>query len=114
MRLEIRRSESTTLRFQRKDAAGSVIMDKPDDIFFTVKKHYEADQPSIQKKLSDGGILFDASTGWYRIELTPADTEGIPFGTYYFDIKMRNGQRERYIKYMTELEISATVTEVMA
>ena len=70
MRLEIRRSESTTLRFQRKDAAGSVIMDKPDDIFFTVKKHYEADQPSIQKKLSDGGILFDASTGWYRIELT--------------------------------------------
>lgn len=111
--IRIRRSESVTLRFQRKDLEGNVILTAPDDIYFTVKKRYEYTNYVLQKRLSDGGISFDPNTGWYRIGITPEDTAELDFDTYYFDLKKREGETEKYIKKIDEMEICPVVTGVM-
>lgn len=113
MEIKIQRSESTTLRFQRKNGEGEIIFEQPNDIFFSVKKDYKDEDFVLQKKLSTGEIAFDSETGWYRIALSPKDTAELDFGIYYFDIKKREGERETYIRRMDTIEICPVITGIM-
>ncbi len=106
----IRRSETTVLQFQRTDAEGNIITEMPEALCFTVKKDYRSKEALIKKDLANGGIAFDAETGWYKIRILPEDTEKLPFGTYYFDIRKIDGEGEKYLCPMTELQICPVVT----
>lgn len=107
--IRIRRSESTVLKFQRKQADDTVILTTPDDLWFAVKKYPNDTHYVLQKKLSNSGIAFDSETGWYRIELTPADTDPLDFGIYYCDLKKREGNREKYLTKMLPVEICEAI-----
>ena len=108
--LMIRRSETTVLAFQRKDTDGNVILEKPAALCFSVKKDYRGKDALILKDLENGGIVFDAETGWYRIRILPEDTEKLDFGKYFFDIRKKDDSGEKYLCPMTELEICPVVT----
>ena len=77
---------------------------------FSVKKDYRGKDALILKDLENGGIVFDAETGWYRIRILPEDTEKLDFGKYFFDIRKKDDTGEKYLCPMTELEICPVVT----
>lgn len=110
MSIHIRRSETTVLTFQRKTTDGEVIFDLPQEICFTVKKDYRKQEFLLQKRLSDGGITFDAETGWYRILILPEDTEKLDFGKYYCDLRKTDPAEDKYLMPMTEIVICPVVT----
>ena len=58
-----------------------------DDIYFTVKKHYENRSFIFQKRLSDGSIVSDGH-GAYTITIQPEDTDEMEFGEYTCDIEV--------------------------
>lgn len=113
MEIKIARSETTILRFMRKDSEGNTITARPEDIFFTVKADYRKEEYLIQKRLSDGGIVFDSEDGYYYITLLPEDTDRLPFGRYYCDIKRKEGRDEKYLLKMTEIQLLPVVTHLV-
>lgn len=112
MGIALRRTDSRVLAFQRK-SGGNVILDKAEEVFFTVKEHYRDTEHVLQKKLSDGGIVFDSETGWYQIPISAEDTKDLDFKTYYFDVKAIINGKEKYLMPMGTLEIVAVVTGLM-
>ena len=77
---------------------------------FFGKKGLPRKDALILKDLENGGIVFDAETGWYRIRILPEDTEKLDFGKYFFDIRKKDDTGEKYLCPMTELEICPVVT----
>ena len=88
--IEITRGDTMVLKFQRKDKDGNVITQKADEIFFTVKVNAFLDNYIFQKKLNSG-ITFNNEDYYYRITILPTDTEGLYYGTYKYDIEVKNG-----------------------
>ena len=58
--------------------------------YFSVKEDYDDEEPVIKKKLGDD----------YTLHISSRDTEGLPFGTLYYDayIMDEDGERTTYIK----------------
>lgn len=95
--MEIIRGDNKTFKFQRKDQNGNVILTKPDEVYFTVKKCCAMEAALIQKTLKSETISFDAVSGWYSFELLPKDTDNLTYGEYGFDIEIIVGNKKKTI-----------------
>lgn len=106
MEVKIMRSETAPFRFIRTTE------ELPDDIFFTVKKDYRDRDFVLQKRLSDGGIVFDSEDGHYHFTILPEDTDSLEFGSYDFDLKIKDGINEEYLIPKSTLVILPVVTHL--
>lgn len=86
--ISVRRGTNKKIKFQRRGKDGTVITDKPDEVYFTVKKDCCYSEALFQKKLTDNEITFSSEDNYYRLELFPEDTEELGFGDYQYDIKI--------------------------
>lgn len=111
--IEIRRGDSKVLKFQRKNPNG-VIQTPINEVFFTVKETQNKNQFIFQKKLNDG-IEFNSTDYYYRITITPSDTNGLEYGYYKYDIEVKDGGYVRTINlgyFHVKEEITFPVNEV--
>lgn len=80
--LSLNRGTSLGLKAQRIDADGNVIMQRAEEIYFTVKNKWTDTTYVIQKSLSD--MTFDQQ-GYYHFTIAPEDTEQLSYGQYVWD-----------------------------
>ena len=92
--IKITRGDTKVLKFQRKNNEG-VIQEEADEMFFTVKPNAYLEDYIFQKKLNVG-ITFDDSDYYYRVTILPSDTNGLYYGTYKYDIEVKNG--DNYVR----------------
>ena len=86
------RGDTGRYKFSRKNAAGEVIMERPETMFFTVKDSYETSGVIFQKSLSD--MSMDGEGVWH-FTIEPADTERLAVKAYVWDIEVTT---DRYVK----------------
>lgn len=91
MNIEIIRGDTKTLKFQRKSKAGELITEKPDKMFFTVKKGCYTKDYLFQKRL-DTDISYNEDDNYYRFTIEPSDTDELDYGDYVFDIEIITGE----------------------
>ena len=107
--MKIIRGDTILLSFIRLDANGQPITTIADSVYFTVKKNYITESVILQKKISD--MSFDDETGKYSFTINPADTDGLNYGKYVYDIEVIVGNYKKTIA-RGELEITEEVTHV--
>ena len=110
--MRIIRGDNKTFTFQRKDADGEVITEKPNKIYLTVKQNEYQKQALIQKTFDDG-IRFEEDT--YYVDFVPEDTDDLSFGEYVYDIEIINGDIVKTIKkdtFIIESEVTHKENEV--
>ena len=83
--LSMIRGDTTSLKFQRKDNDGNVIMLQADKAYFTVKKSTAQSNYLIQKTLDD--MVLDEE-GVYHFTINPEDTDDLDYGTYVYDLEI--------------------------
>lgn len=83
--LKMTRGDTRKFYFQRLNTDGSVIMIRPDKIYFTVKKGFADSDVILQKTIEDFEI---DEEGVYHFTITPDDTNGMSFMTYVYDIEV--------------------------
>ena len=82
MELEFIRGDTFPFKIIRKTEDQEIIKEKPDEMFFTVKKNYSEKEYKFQKRLSNGTIIYDEETNYYNIIINPEDTNDLDFGKY--------------------------------
>lgn len=92
--IRLTRGDSANWVFQRKSCDGSVIIEQPPEITFTVRTTPEG-SVILQRKLSDGGITFNEDDSTYHIIISPADSSVLEPRVYGYDIEVRDGD---YVK----------------
>ena len=83
--MEFTRGDTQPLKFQRLDASGNVIIDRPEKIFFTVKSDYKDKEFIFQKTINDMTYSLDK---FWHFTIEPSDTQTLPVGTYVYDIEV--------------------------
>lgn len=78
------RGDTVSYKFQRKNDAG-VITTRPEELFFTVKEAATQEKFVFQKRLDDMTLDED---GTYHFTVEPANTNGLQYGDYVFDIEV--------------------------
>ena len=106
--MQITRGNTKYLKFQRHYCDDEVITELPQNIYFSIKYDYNQDEFLIQKTLNNG-IEYDTKDNYYYITINPDDTEDLPYGKYYFDIKVVDNDYKNTIA-CDELEITERVT----
>ena len=80
--ISINRGTTLQLKARRRGSDGQPIIDKAQEIYFVVKKHWTDEKALIKKSLKD--MTFD-SDGYYHFTIYPEDTEGLRYGQYVWD-----------------------------
>lgn len=62
MNYEVTRGDTHTFKFQRRNSAGEPVTDTPINIWFTVKNSANSRTILIQKRVSNGSIVYDNET----------------------------------------------------
>lgn len=103
---EFPRGDSFLLdKFRPVDKAGNVVqLQDTDKLYFTVKRDSYNNSFLFQKKLSEGIELQD--DGYYHITIEPADTNGLDYGSYVYDIQLKRTEPKDYVKTL----INGTIT----
>jgi hypothetical protein len=83
---ELIRGDTGKFKFQRLDSEGSPITTQADELYFTVKVNSRNKQFVFQKTLED--MTFDED-GTYHFTIEPTDTDDLNFGTYVYDIEVK-------------------------
>ena len=91
--ISIRRGDTKVLKFQRKNEEG-VIETEAKELYFTVKENSNKQNYLFQKTLNDG-ITFNTEDFYYRITIYPSDTDNLYYGTYLYDIEVKE---DDYVK----------------
>lgn len=87
---EFPRGDTCPLKFQLVDANKDIIkLQDVDEVFFTVKKGYSANECILQKRFSTGDIVQEES--YLSLVLLPEDTERLNYGTYVYDVCVKSG-----------------------
>ena len=110
--MELTRGDTGAYKFQRHNADGEVIMEKADEIYFTVKTNGYNDNVLIQKTIDD--MEFDED-GYYHFIIQSSDTDNLDYGTYMYDIEViQNGMKTTVAKnyFILEEEITWASDEV--
>lgn len=94
--MQITRGDYDVISFVRTDENDNVITDIPEKVYFTVKKDANDKDALLQKRLNDGITVTDSFI--YNIEFKPDDTSHLSFGTYVYDICIKNGDRPSTIQ----------------
>ena len=76
--ITLTRGDSATFGLTVKQNTSSYDFSR-DTVKFTVKKNVNTDDILFQKTFSNGVI-----------NLTPSDTSGLKYGTYYYDVQLKN------------------------
>lgn len=77
-RIQLVRGDTFRAKLTLVDKAGKLYIPTADDeILFTVKRNAMTDKILIQKQVVDG-----------EVHLEPADTEGLDFGSYVYDVQL--------------------------
>lgn len=80
------RGDTRKYKFQRKNADGSVILNVPNKMFFTVKQDFTDDKVLIQKRLPDDFEIDEE--GFWHFTIEPEDTNDLNYGDYVFDVEV--------------------------
>lgn len=89
MDFEFTRGDTQILKFRIEDFNGNVCeLDDGDKLYFTVKKSANSKKVVFQKRL-DSGIVYSDDEGYYYINIGSADTAGLDYGTYGFDLQIK-------------------------
>ena len=91
--ISITRGDTKVLKFQRKNEDG-VIETEAKELYFTVKENSNKQNYLFQKTL-DNGITFSDEDYYYRITISPDDTNNLYYGTYMYDIEVKE---DDYVK----------------
>lgn len=114
---EITRGDAVPFKFQRENDAGDIITTRPKNLWFTVKKSANSSIVLIQKRLSNGTIVYDEEMQCYRFALLPSDTNGLEIGgEYYYDIEVMTAEGPKTIakgKLLITYEVTHAADEVM-
>jgi len=108
-KLEMTRGDTLKLKFSRQTENQEVIFEKADEMYMTFKKSIYSEKILFQKSLKDGTITYDSETGYYHVIIEPADTEGLRYGDYVFDIEIKKGNTVKTIVKGT-LKLTEEVT----
>ena len=81
--------EVRTFQIRSPDGQGGTqpYTEELDEIYMTVKKSHNERAYQFQKRMGNGGIL-PLGDGTYQVTIEPEDTDGMPFGTFEFDIEL--------------------------
>ncbi len=116
-KLELTRGDTHVIRFQRRDGTGTVVKEQPKNIWFTVKADPYQPKPLIQKRLSNGSIVYDEETQYYHFVLLPSDTDGLKMNREYdYDIEVKTVSDIKTIakgKLLITYEVTHAADEVM-
>lgn len=108
MNIELIRGDTLPLKFQRKLVDNSVVTEKPDKMFFTVKTDYFNEEYLFQKRL-DESIVYNEQDNYYYLTIEPEDTDNLSYGKYVFDIEIiKDGDVKTILK--GKLKITQEVT----
>lgn len=107
--ISITRGDTKVLKFQRKNKDG-IIETEAKELYFTVKENSNKQNYLFQKTL-DNGITFNTEDFYYRITINPSDTDNLYYGTYQYDIEVKE---DDYVKTIDlgEFVITEEVTFV--
>lgn len=86
--MEIIRGDTGLYKFQRKDKAGEIILEKAEKIYFSVKENYKISKVLFQKTIDD--MTFDED-GTYHFAIEASDTDNLDYGDYVYDLEVING-----------------------
>lgn len=111
--MEIIRGNTKYFKFQRKYKHTQEVIEKlPDNLYFTIKYSDNTDDVLIQKKLN-AGIEYNNQDNYYYITIDFDDTENLPYGKYYFDIKVIKNTNYKQTIARGELEITSQITRAI-
>lgn len=111
--IEITRGDHKSYKFLRKTKDGEIITEKPQKMYFTVKKSFYQSEFLFQKRL-DEGITYTEQDYYYHFEIKPEDTDGLNFGDdYVFDIEIieQNGKKKTIAKGKIKITEEVTFAE---
>lgn len=105
---EFKRGDSFNLRkFRIKDKNKNVIqLTSTEQLYFTVKTDSNNSNALIQKRINTGIELGD--DGYYHITMEPADTNGLDYGTYVYDIQLKSTRTKNIVKTLFDGTITLT------
>lgn len=86
-----------------------------DAAYFTIKSSFDDETTLIQKSLSDGITLdhIDGTNYYYKVHLTPLDTQNLELGQYYYDLQVTSyGDTYTILKGIFNLTFSVTGDEL--
>jgi hypothetical protein len=89
--MKIIRGDTKRYKFQRVDADGNVITERPAGLFFTVKESWGTQEPTFQKTIDDMEFDDDPESdtyGYWCFTIRPEDTNDLPYETYVCDIEV--------------------------
>lgn len=89
MNITMPRGDIRHIKFDIVDSNDETYTQNFDEIYFTVKKTANDRYFLFQKKLSDGTITKEGDS--YTLTINAADTDGLCFGKYAFDIELLLG-----------------------
>lgn len=108
--LHIIRGDSKAYKFQRKYFSGEVITDRPDSLYFTIKRNYNVKDFVLQKNIEH--MSYDDEDECWHFTLEPSDTENLPYGHYVYDIQaVQNGFKTTISKGDVYIDTEVTFKE---
>ena len=110
--MQIIRGDTKAFRFQIIDANSQPVLTEMDEVYFTVKKNFNNNTAVFQITKAD--MVFDEE-GFYHATIVPNDTNGLAYGTYFFDIEYENaGAKHTPIvdKFVILPEVTFPINEV--
>ena len=105
-KIEIVRGTTNTFQIEVRDANGDLLAaGKDEKVIFGVKRNAEDDNLIIAK----AATMTD--TGIFTVTLSPADTEGLKFGRYFYDVGLQSGEQYYNIIEPMPFIIQANITK---
>lgn len=105
---EFKRGETYPLKkFLIKDNAGNIIeLTDTEELYFTMKTDNNTSQALLQKRIGKGIEL--GEDGYYHITIEPADTNGLDYATYVYDIQLKSTNPKVFVKTLIDGTITLT------
>lgn len=104
--LEMIRGDSEQLTIYREDSAGTQVdFETGDTVYFTVKTSVNVTEKLLQKTITS------FTDGQAIVEIAPADTSSINYGTYKYDVQVSEaGGTVKTIIAPSDFKITGEVT----
>ena len=113
MRINVVKGDvSDVYRFKRTLSDDVVIKTLPQKMWITFKDNTWQKKELFQKTLENGEIEYSEEDNYYRFRIKSEDTNNLDYGTYCFDIAIRNeeGEKKTLLKN-GELEVEEHCTD---
>lgn len=106
-RIEIVRGTTNTFSITLTDANDALYtLASGEVLVFGIKKTPELDADPIVKKIATSG-----TDGVYSVTIDPADTSGLPIGSYWYDVGVQSGTKYFNIIKPSPFKIGKNVTK---